>query len=253
MNCKNYLLLFIFMFTLNCNVNGQEVSTEESSAPKTVLADTIDDAGDVDEPDADETVGDADEESNAEETKEHENTPVTIQVNAEGQLVGQTMALVNDQWLPVEATIALISDNVLLDKVVADEDGSFSFSDVVPGSYKVCGTAASYCGNRAVTVLSECGCGDRVDLSLRQDPAGACYAELPSAPAATFSQGPSFGGGFAGGGSGTGGGFAGGGGFVASGGSGVASGLSGLRVLAVGGIVTAIAVSDNDDVATPSE
>ena len=190
-----------------------------------------------------------------EETEEHDNAPISIRIDEDGKLVGQALAFVGGRWVPVEATMALVNDDVLLDKIVAEEDGSFSFPDIVPGSYKVYGTAASFCGQRAVTVLSESGCCDNVDLGLRQDSPGACYSELGSAPAATFSEAPSFSGGFASGGPvGGGGGFAtGGGGFVASGGAGVASGFPGLRLLAVGGIATAIAVSDDDNVATPSE
>lgn len=275
MKCKIYLLVFMFMFMLTCNLNAQEASTEteQPSTPKTELAAVLDDEGEeldkvlesqdatsedeADEDEADEDEADedeADEELDEDETEEYKNSPISIRVNADGELVGQTKALVNGEWLPVEATMALVSDGVLLNKLVAQEDGSFSFPDIVPGSYKVYGTAASYCGQRTVTVVSESGCCDNVDLGLRQDSPGACFSELSSAPAATFSQGPSFSGGFA---SGGGGGpvASGGGGFVASGGSGVASGVSGLRLLAVGGIVTAIAIpaSDDGDVATPSE
>lgn len=296
MKCNNYLLVFMFMLMLNCNLNAQEASTEKPSEPKTVLADVLDDAGeeldkvlessdatsededevdedevdedeadeeDVAEDEADEDEADdeldedeADDELDEEETEEHDNAPISIRIDEDGKLVGQALAFVGGRWVPVEATMALVNDDVLLDKIVAEEDGSFSFPDIVPGSYKVYGTAASFCGQRAVTVLSESGCCDNVDLGLRQDSPGACYSELGSAPAATFSEAPSFSGGFASGGPvGGGGGFAtgGGGGFVASGGAGVASGFPGLRLLAVGGIATAIAVSDDDNVATPSE
>lgn len=285
MKCNNYLLVFMFMLMLNCNLNAQEASTEKPSEPKTVLADVLDDAGEeldkvlessdatsedevdedeVDEDEVDEDEADeedvaedeADDELDEEETEEHDNAPISIRIDEDGKLVGQALAFVGGRWVPVEATMALVNDDVLLDKIVAEEDGSFSFPDIVPGSYKVYGTAASFCGQRAVTVLSESGCCDNVDLGLRQDSPGACYSELGSAPAATFSEAPSFSGGFASGGPvGGGGGFAtgGGGGFVASGGAGVASGFPGLRLLAVGGIATAIAVSDDDNVATPSE
>jgi hypothetical protein len=265
MNYKNYLLVFVFMLLLNCSLNAQETSTDNPSEPKAELVDVLDDAGEevdkgLESPDTanDDEADDAEvdgDEAEDDEAEERENTPISIRVNQDGKLVGQAQALVSGNWLPVEATIALVSDDILLNKIVAEEDGSFSFPDIVPGTYQVYGTAASFCGRRAVTVLSESGCCDCVDLGLRQDSAGACYSELPSAPAATFSEGTGFSGGFANGsGFVSGGPFAGGGGgFVASGGSGVASGISRLRLLAVGGIVTAIAVSDDDDVATPSE
>jgi len=261
MKCNNYLLMFIFLTMLNCNLNAQEASTEALAQPKTVLSDVLDDAGGeldellessnaTNEDEADEDEADEDEELDEDETEEHDNAPISIRVNEDGELVGQAKASVNGKWVPVEATMALVSNDVLLNKIVAEEDGSFSFSDIVPGSYKVYGTAASYCGQRAVTVVSESGCCDNVDLGLRQDSPGSCYSELPSAPAATFSQGPSFSGGFSSGGPVAGGG----GGFVASGGQGVASGISGLRLLAVGGIIAvAIPASDDNNVATPSE
>ena len=287
MKCINYVLVFMFMLMLNCNLNAQEASTEKETPneSKTPVADVLGDASeeldnvlessdatsedDADEGEVDEDEGDEDaiddegeaadeadekldedqldeEQLDEDETEERANTPISIRVNEDGEFVGQAMALVNGQWLPVEATIALVSDDVLLDKIIAEEDGSFSFPDIVPGSYRVYGTAASFCGQRVVTVVSESGCCDNVDLSLRQDSPGTCYSELGSAPAPTFSQGPSLSGGFASGG---------GGGFVAGGGNGVASGISGLRLLAVGGIVAAIAISDDDDddVASPSE
>ena len=105
-----------------------------------------------------------------------------------------------------------------------------------------------------MTVLPECGCCDTVDVGLTQDSLGSCYSEVAAAPAATFSEGAVFAeGGFVSGPVFSTGGFVGGGGGIATGG-GVASGVSGLRLLAVGGIATAIAVgvSDDDEEASPT-
>lgn len=283
MKCKNTLFAFMFMLMLTCNLNAQEASTEKTDAPETALADTLaeaaqeldsvvesDDSASEDEAASDDEVvsedeaadeGEVDEldededydELEDDESEEYENLPVSIRVNEDGEFVGQTQAYVSGNWLPVEANVALVSNGVLLSKIVAEQDGSFSFPDIAPGSYTVYGTASSYCGQRAVTVLPErgcCNCGDlnrcdNVGLGLTQDSGGSCYSDLASAPAATFSQGTGFVGGFTGSPIVSSGGFFSGGGIATGGG--VASGVSGLRLLAVGGIATAIAVGGGDD------
>ena len=206
------------------------------------------DESDEDESDEDESDEDEDHDD---ESDEYENAPVSIRVNENGEFVGQTQAFVSGNWLPVEANVALVSNGVLLNKIVADADGSFSFQDISPGEYTVYGTASSYCGQRSVTVLPERGCCDNVGVGLTQDSGGTCYSNLTSAPAATVSEATGFSGGFSSAPIAGGGGFATGGGAL---GGGAGGGFSGLRALAVGGIVTAIAVgsSDDDDDVSPS-
>lgn len=273
MNCSKALFAFMFMLTLTCNLNAQEETNDPKSVIGEIVADTDESLDFTELPelpeesasdeavvdDEGETVNDEDE-LEEDGADEYENSPISVRVNEHGELVGAAQASVSGNWLPVEANIALVSDGVLLSKIVAGEDGSFAFPNIAPGSYNVYGTASSYCGRRVVTVLSGrgcCNCGDvdhcdSVGLGLTQDAQGACYSDLASAPAATFSGGfssaPAASGGFGGGGGlATGGGIATGGGAV--------GGASGLRLLAVGGIATAIAVGtsdDDDDEASPS-
>ncbi len=239
---------------------AEESATEESATEELAEDDAAeedaaeDDAADEDAADEDEgsdeevAVDDEGEAvQNEDPTDEYNNSPIVIRVNEAGEMVGQARASVSGNWMPVEANIALVSNGVLLNKIVADEDGSFAFPNISPGSYNVYGTASSYCGQRSVTVISDNGCCDSCSLGLTQDSNNACYSALTSAPAATFSEGIGFGGGFSAGAPIYSGGFAGGGGFAGAGAGGAAGGLSGLRLLAVGGIVTAIAVGDGDE------
>ncbi len=244
---------------------ADEVASEEEKMVEddevAVVADATDEREDVA---VDEEGEYLDEDLDEDESEEYDNTPVSIKLNEYGELVGQARASVSGNWLPVEANIAIVRDGILLNKIVAEEDGSFAFPDIAPGSYRVYGTASSFCGQRAVTVVSNTCCCDNncgktdcpgtdcqnslccgsVGLGLTQDSQGACYSGLGSAPAATFSEGVGFGGGFSASAP-ISGGFA--------GGAGAAGGVSGLRLLAVGGIVTAIAVGDgDDDEASPS-
>ena len=226
------------------DTNTEEISNALEAALAKPVAELDEDELDEDELDED-------------GADDYENSPISVRVNQYGELIGQAQASVSGNWLPVEANIAIVSEGVLLGKIVADTDGSFAFPNIAPGNYNVYGTASSFCGRRAVTVLPErgcCDCGeqsrcDSVGLNLTQDSQGTCYADLGSAPAATFSGGPSPAGGFAGQPIASG---AGGGGVAAGGG--VARGISGLRLLAIGGTATAIAlgVSDDDDDASPS-
>jgi len=177
---------------------------------------------------------------------------VFVSVNSDGELIGLATAIVSGQTVPIEANVSLVRDGVLISKIVAEEDGSFAFPNVAPGDYDMFGVASSYCGQQPFTVLPENNCAvcqESVPLQLSQG--GGCYSGFSGAPAASFSSGGIGGGG----GFFSGGGFAGGGGggFVAGGGGAVTR--SGLRLLGIGGIATAIAVgvSDGDDVASPTE
>ncbi len=274
------LFVLLFMLTLACNLSAQDVSPEKTDESKTVLADMLPEADE--EPDSALGAGDSaggdeltpaeedeageneagedeagedeagdDEEGDLGDDEEEQIGPVTISLNENGELVGQAIADVAGDWVPVEANVALVANGVLLNKIVADENGSFAFPNVAPGDYNVCGTASSYCGKQAVSVQCHGGGSvdfqDNVGLRLRQSEQGCCYSKLGSAPAATYTEGSSLGfssgGGFAGSGSG---------GFATGGGA--AGGVSGLRLLTIGGIATAIAVgsSDDDDDVSPS-
>ena len=199
---------------------------------------------------ANEVSNDEAEESEEEEEEEEEDEgPVFVTVDEEGRLIGLATAIVTGDIVPIEANVSLVRDGVLLSKIVADEDGSFAFPNVGPGDYNMYGTASSYCGQQAFTVLPSdtCTvCDDSLGLELVQG--GSCFRGFGGAPAGRFSSG-STGGFFSGGG---GGGFFSGGGGLAGGG-GAAGGGSAFRLLAIGGIATAIAVGPADDDASPSE
>lgn len=191
------------------------------------------------------------EDSDGEEDLE-DDAPLFVSVNEEGELIGLVTASVSGNFVPVEANVSLVSeDGVLQSKIVADEDGSFAFQDVAPGEYNLYGSASSYCGQQAFTVLptESCTiCEESVGLELTQG--GGCYRGLSGAPATSFSS-VETGGFFSSSASSVGGG---GGGFVGGGGGAAAASRTGLRLLGIGGIITAIAVDgDDDDDASPSE
>ena len=174
------------------------------------------------------------------EDKDEELGPAVVSVNEQGELVGRTSAIINGDEVPIEANITLVSGGVLLAKTVANEDGSFSFPNIHPGDYNIYGCAASYCGDRACTVVTDSDRFERVHVQMDQTSVCGCNAGYAEAPATSFS-----GGGFGSGGFSSGGGGGGGGGGAA--GSGGVLGSRGFRLLAVGGVATAIALGTSDD------
>jgi len=186
------------------------------------------------------------EESDGQEEELEDDGPLFVSVNQSGQLIGLATAIVGGQAVPVEASVSLVRDGVLISKIVAEEDGSFAFPNVAPGDYDMYGVASSYCGQQPFTVLPESNCTTcHGSCPLELSQGGSCYRNLGGAPAASFSSGSlgGVGGGFFGGG---GGGLAGGGGGFAGGGGGGALAGRGLRLLGIGGIATAIAVGSSD-------
>ena len=185
------------------------------------------------------------------EDKDEELGPAVVSVNEQGELVGRTSAIVNGDEVPIEANITLVSGGVLLAKTVANEDGSFSFPNIHPGDYNIYGCAASYCGDRACTVVTDSDRFERVHVQMDQTSVCGCNAGYAEAPATSFSGGGFGSGGFSSGGGFGGGGFGGGGGAAGSGG---VLGSRGFRLLAVGGVATAIALgASDDDEVSPSE
>ena len=146
---------------------SQDDAAEDDAAEDEVGEDKVgEDEAELDELDEDEDyVGELDEdELDKDDLDEEEyDEPISVRVNEDGELVGQARASVSGNWLPVEANIALVSNGVLLSKTLAEPDGSFAFQDIAPGDYNIYGNASSFCGQRAVTVLQECGCPDNVD------------------------------------------------------------------------------------------
>ena len=227
-------------------------ATEAQASDEEDVIQAIDSEANEVTPELDEEELDEEEEELEEEEEEK---PVFVSVDQDGRLIGLVTATVTGDLVPVEANVSLVRDGVLLSKIVADEDGAFAFPNVAPGEYNMYGAAGGYCGQQCFTVLptsQECTiCDDSLSLQLTQG--GGCYRGFGGAPASSFTSN-SIGGGFVNGGgfvSGGGGGFFSGGGFAGGGGGAVAASRTGLRLLAIGGIATAIAVGDDD--ASPSE
>ena len=212
-----------------------------------------DEDGDHEGEDGDHEDEDGDQED---EDEDEELGPAVVSVNEQGELVGRSSAIINGEEVPIEANITLVSGGVLLAKTVANEDGSFSFPNIHPGDYNIYGCAASYCGDRACTVVTDSDRFEGVHVQMDQTSVCGCNAGYAEAPATSFSGGGFGSGGFGSGGFSSGGGF-GGGGFGGGGGaagSGGVLGSRGFRLLAVGGVATAIALgASDDDEVSPSE
>lgn len=170
-----------------------------------------------------------------------------VSLDQEGNLVG--IAFVNgEEKTPIgEAKVTIANaDGVVVDSVTADEDGSFAFTSIAPGTYNMYGTAANYVGAQTYDVLpySSGGCSS-CDLGMTTY-APQSYDTFASAPCSSCAPArvSSCGGGCGGGGLFGGGGFGGGGGLLGGGGGGLLGGSRFLRFAAIGGVV-AIATSDS--------
>ena len=193
--------------------------------------------------------------ANAQEAPtQSELAPASVTLTADGELVGNAVASINGEEQPVEAKITISKDGVVVDSIFAKEDGSFAFPSVAPGVYNMYGAAANYAGGATVTVLpSSAAVSAPMTLGLTTATT-ASYAGFAQATCSSCAPAPvvsscgcntcgGYGGGglFSGGGGGLGG--FGGGGF----GGGLLGGSSALRFAAIGGIVAAIAIDDDDD------
>ena len=209
---------------------------------------------------------------NAQEAEsQSELAPASVTLTADGELVGNAVASVNGEAQPVEAKITILKDGVVVDSIFAQEDGSFAFPSVAPGVYNMYGAAANFAGGAAVTVLpSSAPASAPLTLGL-SSAATAGYAGFAQASCGSCAPAPApvscgcntcntCGGGglFSGGGGGGligggGGGLigGGGGGFIGGGGGGLLSSRL-VRFGAIGGII-AIATSDDDDDASPTQ
>jgi len=194
--------------------------------------------------------------------------PASVTLTADGELVGNAIASIDGDEQPVEAKITISKDGVVVDSIYANEDGSFAFPSVAPGVYNMYGAAANYAGAATVTVLpSSAAVSTPMTLGLSTAPiaAAAGYAGFAQASCSACAPAPvasscgcnshgggglgrgGFGGGLAGGGfnGGLAGSGLGGGGLL--GGGGGLWGSNAFRFAAVGGIVAAIAIDDDDD------
>ena len=204
--------------------------------------------------------------ANAQEAPtQSELAPASVTLTADGELVGNAVASINGEEQPVEAKITISKDGVVVDSIFAKEDGSFAFPSVAPGVYNMYGAAANYAGGATVTVLpSSAAVSAPMTLGLTTATT-ASYAGFAQATCSSCAPAPvvsscgcapvasTCGGGCGGGGLFNGGLLGGGGGFGGVGGGGLLGGGGGLlssnafRFAAIGGIVAAIAIDDDDD------
>ena len=210
------------------NLQAQEIEAVE--AAKDVVTKTVEAA-------AVESLGEAEKAS-----------ATSVSLDNEGNLLGK--AFVAGEETPLEAKVTIAnSEGVVVDSVVAQEDGSFAFTNVAPGSYNMYGATSSYIGAQTYDVVpysGGTGCSS-CDLGLTSysEPVYETYA---SAPCGSCSAAPSP----CGCGGGGGGGLLGGGGGLLGGGGGGLFSNRLVRLGAIGGIV-AIATSGDDDDASPDE
>lgn len=190
-----------------------------------------------------------------EETKE----VIRIAVQ-DGQLNGRVFAELDDERAPVLGKVSLTNEEgKTISTSQTDEDGNFSFTDVEPGTYKAIGIAGDYVGDAQIEVTEEEesteGYYTAIPLAVAPAQSGAIFNSYSSLPAASFAQGPVFGGGsFSGGCSSCGGGCSGGCGGGAGlrsfgGGCGSCGGGLNFRRLALlaGAVAIPIAISGGDD------
>ena len=250
--------VFLWALVFTGHLNAQNVELSPSAEQTKETAEKVDASEGVLQAPA-EQQGEKDKPSVEDDAQGNEELgPAIASVNEQGELVGRTSAVVNGDEVPIEANVTLVSGGVLLAKTVANEDGSFSFPNIHPGEYKIYGCASSFCGDRACTVVSDSARYERVQVQLDQTSVCGCNTGYAGAPVASFN-GSGFSGGvgsgsFSSGSSFTGGGFGGAGGSSAAVGGGGVLGRRGFRLLAVGGIATAIALgASDDDEVSPSE
>ncbi len=151
-------------------------------------------------------------------------------LSEDGTLAGKAFVVENTDEA-VEAKITLTQDGKVVDTVETDEQGNFSFTNVEPGVYSMLGTSNPYVGQSVLDVAppSQGSVGSVHQLGMTASTPQTVYQTFSSAPAQSF-------------------------GGTSGGGALVGGRLLGqrplLRLGVIGGIV-AIAVSDDDDDASP--
>ena len=180
------------------------------------------------------------------------NSATSVALDNEGNLVGKAFVAA-DSKTPLEAKVTIANaEGVVVDTVVAGEDGAFAFANVAPGTYNMYGATSNYVGAQTYDVLPYSGSGCSscdLGLSTYQEPVYETYASAPcsscsAAPVSPCGCGGGGGGGFFGGG---------GGGLLGGGGGGGLFSSRLVRLGALGGVVAIATSSDDDDDASPDE
>lgn len=168
------------------------------------------------------------------------NAQEAVTLQEDGSLAGKAVVTETSEAAS-DAKMTLTQDGEVVSTVNADDQGNFAFQNIEPGSYQVLGAADPFIGQASYDVapFSSGGCSS---CSLGLSEPTEAYSSCSSCSAQSFSSSPC--------GCGGGGGFGGGGGLLGGGGGGGLLSSRLFRLGAVGGIV-AIAVSDDDDDASP--
>ena len=161
-------------------------------------------------------------------------TVAKIANTEDGVLRGNVFTEKDGEKSPVSAKMTLTSDGVVVDSVEANEEGTFAFEGIGPGSYQLLGSADGYVGGQAYDVQPYAGetaggCSTcNLGLQTYEEPFASNVYQAPASACGSCG----------GGGGGGGGGLLGGGG-----------GLNTRRLFALGaaGAIIAVAVSDDDD------
>ena len=171
--------------------------------------------------------------ADVEATADVKATSEAVTLDADGNLVGKVFVNADGVETPLPAKVTLVKqDGAVVETVTADEEGVFAFQGVDPGAYEMFGASDGYVGQASYDVGSydSSGCSS-CNLGLQSSDV-VSYDQYASAPASACGSCGGGGGGF------------GGGGFLAN------RGL--LKLGLIGGII-AVAVSDDDDDASPDE
>ena len=97
------------------------------------------------------TVKDVVESAALDSLAEAEKSVTSVSLDKEGNLLGKTF--IAGEKTPLEAKVTIAnSEGVVVDTVVAQEDGSFAFTSVAPGTYNMYGSAAALSQGSGTTV-----------------------------------------------------------------------------------------------------
>ena len=173
------------------------------------------------------------------------NAQEAVNLQEDGSLAGKVFVAETSEKA-ADAKMTLTQEGQVISTVNADEQGNFSFQNIEPGAYELLGASDPFVGQSSYEVApySNGGCSS-CSMGLVAQPAEVTYESCGASPAQSFSASPCGGCSSCGGGGG-------GGGFFSGGGRGGLLGSPLFRLGAIGGIV-AIAVSDDDDDASPSQ
>lgn len=132
-------------------------------------------------------------------------TAATATLSADGELSGNVLQSSADEITQVpNARVSLVSQGKVVDSVLADASGSFSFANINPGPYQIVGAADGLAGAKALMVEPFVANQHSIpsDVVLHRSTPRVMYQTYSHAPVSTFTPQPvtySYGGGGGGG------------------------------------------------------